>query len=364
KEKKEEEKKSDTTSKKKKDKPKKVGKKTGYHLVVLNLQTKTQDTIKFVTEYLFAKKGKWLAYASTGETKKDDAGVFVRNLETNETLALHRAPKAKYFKLGFSESGKNLGFVADTDTTKIQLRPNELYLWQEGSSKAQKIMDNAKTPNNYVVSKYGDVHFSKDESKLYFGLARPPIEKDTSLLDEEIVNVEVWTYDEPRLYTVQELQLKNDSIQSFTTIYDVATKKVISLANSTFTDTDLGNKGNATNALIRNSSPYDLESQWTARRHYDYKVINTTTGNTVQEFKKVPRMQLSPEANYGYSYNAVDSTWVSYNLKTGKQTPLTKGAVFYSEQNDYPNYPFPYGFAGWTKGDKFFLVYDRYDVWK
>ena len=359
-----EEKKSDTTSKKKKEKPKKVGKKTGYHLVVLNLKTKAQDTLKYVTDYLFAKKGKWLAYASTGETKDSDAGVFVRNLETNETLTLHQASKAKYFKLGFSESGKNLGFVVDTDTTKVQLRPNELFLWQEGNAKAEKILDNAKTPKNYVVSKYGDIHFSKDESKLYFGLAKPPIEKDTSLLDEEIVNVEVWTYDEPRLYTVQELQLKNDSIQSFATIYHLGTKKIVPLANQTYVDADLGDKGNANHALIRNSSPYDLESQWTARRHYDYKVINTSTGEILREFKKVPRMQLSPKASYGYTYSAVDSTWITYNLRTGKQTQLTKDAVFYSEENDYPNYPFPYGFAGWTQEDEHFLVYDRYDIWK
>ncbi|WP_422857814.1 alpha/beta hydrolase family protein [Flagellimonas sp. S174] len=353
-----------TQSKEKKDKPKKVGMKTGYHLVVLNLETKTQDTLKFVTDYVFAKKGKWLAYATTGEKKDSDAGVFVRNLETNETLNLHKAPKAKYFKLGFSESGKNFGFIADTDTTKVQLRPNELYVWQEGNSKAQKVMDNAMSPKSYVVSKYGEIHFSKDESKMYFGLARPPIEKDTSLLDEEIVNVEVWTYDEPRLYTVQELQLKNDSIQSFSTVYHLGDKKTIPLANGTYEDIDLGDKGNAGLALIRNSKPYDLSSQWTARRHYDYKVINTNSGETEHEFKKVPRLQLSPKGKYGYTYNRVDSTWVSYNLISGKQTALTKDLVSYSEENDYPNYPFPYGFAGWTQDDEHFLVYDRYDIWK
>ena len=60
------------------------------------------------------------------------------------------------------------------------------------------------------MSSKGSLSFSKDESKLYFGLARPEIFQDTLLLEEEIVNVEVWTYDEPRLYTVQEKQLKNN----------------------------------------------------------------------------------------------------------------------------------------------------------
>ncbi len=362
--KKEEEKDSLQENKKKKDKPKKVGKKNGYHLVVLNLESNQQDTLKFVTEYLFAKKGKYLAYASSGDTKDSDAGVFVRNLETNVTTPLHEAPKAKYLQMGFSDSGKYLGFIADTDTTKVQLRPNELYMWEEGQPTAQKLLDNTSAPNNYVVSKHGKVHFSEDESRLYFGLAKPPIEKDTSLLDEEIVNVEVWTYNEPRLYTVQELQLKNDSIRSFTTAIHLNTKKVVMLADDTFKDSELGDKGNADIALVQDSSPYDLESQWTARRYYDYKAINTQTGETLQEFKKVPWMQLSPKANYGYGYSRVDSTWFSYNLRSGKHTVLTKGDVFYSEENDYPNYPFPYGVAGWTEDDTSLLVYDRYDIWK
>lgn len=363
-EKKEEEKDSLQENKKKKDKPKKVGKKTGYHLVVMNLETKAEDTVKFVTDYVFAKKGKYLAYASTGETKDSDAGIFVRNLETNVTTTLHEATKAKYTQLGFSDSGKNFGFIVDADTTKVQLRPNELFIWEEGQSYAEKILDNTSAPKNYVVSQYGKLNFSEDESKLYFGLAKPPIEKDTSLLDEEIVNVEVWTYDEPRLYTVQELQLKNDSIQSFTTTVHLNDKKVVMLADEVFKDAELGNKGNAEIALVRNNSPYDLESQWTARRYADYKAINTKTGEILHEFKKVIRMQLSPEANYGYGYSRVDSTWFTYDLRSAKRIDLTKDGIFFNEENDYPNYPYAYGLAGWTNGDENLLVYDRYDIWK
>ena len=369
KEKKEEEKKDSVTenekkNEKKKDKPKKVGKDNGYHLVIRNLETEEQDTLKFVTDYTFAKKGKWLAYTTTGIEKDSIVGVYVRNLETQKTTALHQAKKAKYFQLAFSESGKNFSFIVDTDTTKVQVRPNELYLWEEGQPTAEKLVDNATTPNGLVVSKYGKVHFSKDESRLYFGLAKPPIEKDTSLLDEEIVNVEVWTYNEPKLYTVQELQLKNDSIQSFVTAIQLSNKKLTSLADITYTNTVLGDKGDANMALTSTNLPYELESQWTARHYYDYKVINTKTGEALHQFNKVPQMRLSPKATYGYGYSRVDSTWFTYNLSSGKRFNLTKGELFFNEENDYPNFPYAYGMAGWTKGDQHILVYDRYDIWK
>ncbi|MEP5914725.1 MAG: prolyl oligopeptidase family serine peptidase, partial [Flavobacteriaceae bacterium] len=220
------------------------------------------------------------------------------------------------------------------------------------------------TPKDYVVSKHGDVHFSKNESKLFFGLAKPPVVKDTSLLDEEIVNVEVWTYNEPKLYTVQELQLKNDTIKSFATVIHLNNKQIVPLGNSTYMDAELGDEGNAKCALVSTSIPYELSSQWTARRDYDYKVINTATGETQLELKKVPRMQLSPKAKYGYGYSRIDSTWFTYNLNTGKHLKLTKNKGFYNEENDYPNFPSSYGLAGWTKDDKAIVVYDRYDLWK
>lgn len=352
------------TDKKKKDPEKKVNKKNGYHLVLHNLATKSEDTIKYVTDYVFAKEGKYIAYSTTGDTKESEAGIYLRNLSTQNTITLHHAPKANYAQLGFSDSGKNFGFIVDTDSTKIQIRPNTLYHWAEGQETAKKILDNASAPNGYVVSKHGKVHFSKDESKLFFGLATPPIEKDTSLLEEEIVNVEVWTYDEPRLYTVQELQLKNDSIRSFTSVYSLKTNSMVQLANEEFKDSELGNKGNAAIALIRNSTPYDLQSQWTARRYSDYKVVSTNNGEALHEFKKLPRLSLSPEAKYAYGYSRIDSTWIALNTASGQRKDLTKGAVFYSEENDYPNYPYSYGLGGWVKGDQAILLNDRYDIWK
>lgn len=360
--KKEEGKDSIGTKEKKKNKPKKIGKDNGYPLVLRDLSTGNQDTIKFVTDYIFAKKGKWLAYTSTGDSTKANHGVYVKNLERGNTLKIHEAPKAKYFKLNFSESGRKLGFVVDTDTTKAQLRPHELYLWEVGGQTAQKLVDNASSPKGYVVSKYGDVHFSKDESKLFFGLAKPPIEKDTSLLDEEIVNVEVWTYDEPKLYTVQELQLKNDSIRSFTTAVRLKDKKLLPLANATYMNTELGDEGNANWALTSTSLPYELESQWTARRNYDYRLVSTQTGESLLQLTNVPRMGLSPKATYGYGYSRVDSTWFAYDLDKGTYRDLTKGKTFFNEENDYPNFPWAYGTAGWTKDDQAIILYDRYDL--
>ena len=355
---------SSNTKKDTKKKSKKVGKKNGYHIVLYNLNSQSQDTFKFVTNATFAKYGKRFSYTSSGENNDSNSSVHVLNLETNTAVEIHSAKKATYAKLQFSETGKHLGFVADLDTTKIQIRPNELYLWNEGDVLAKKQLDNTTAPNGYLVSSDGKISFSKDETKLYFGLRKPPVVKDTTLLKDEIVNVEVWTYNEPKLYTVQELQLKNDTIQSFLTVLNLKTNKLVQIGSKSYPDTEYTDEGNATWALSYTSIPYDLESQWTGRELKDYNLVNTITGETKPVLKKSSTAHLSPKGNFIYGYQELDSTWFSYSIASNKYLELTKGKVFFDELNDSPDFPNAYGIAGWTEDDKYMLVYDRYDIWK
>ncbi|MCB0459888.1 MAG: S9 family peptidase [Flavobacteriaceae bacterium] len=359
------EKKDSTAKKEKKPKIKKIGKDNGYHVVLMNLATKQQDTFKYVTDYSFADKGKYLTYATTGENDSIGSSVFVLDIASNQLTQIYQSKKAKYHQLNFSETGKNLAFVVDTDTTKVQVRPNELYHWAVGDKTAKKLVDNTTAPKGYRVSSDGRISFSKDDSKLFFGLAKPPIVKDTTLIDEEIVNVEVWTYDEPELYTVQELQLKNDEKKSFQTVIHLNNNKLVQIATKEYPDASLGKEGDSDYALVNTSLPYDLERQWTGNTARDLAIVNVNTGETNNILTKVSGYtRLSPDSNYAYGYSLTDSTWFAYNIPTSKYMALTKGKVFYNELNDSPDYPNAYGSAGWTKDDGSLLVYDRYDIWE
>ena len=359
----------DTTEEKDKDvkdKKKKAGKKNGYHLLVQDIQTGQKDTFKFVTDYVFAKEGKQLAFASSGEDKKDNSSIYILDFEKASLTQVHTAKKAKYYQLNFSESGNNLCFIVDKDTTKIQVRPTELYLWRKGQDKAQKVADASVTPNAYHPSFNAELLFSEDESKLFFGLLKPPIIKDTLLTEDEIVNVEVWTYNEPRLYTEQELQLKKDTIQAFKSVLHLKDSlTMVQLGSESFPEVELGDEGNAKFALIKRSEPYDLERQWTGRRARDYAVINTNTGKLKEVLTKVSgKVNLSPEGKFVYGYNSIEETWFVYNIEGDSYLNLTMDKIFYDELHDTPSPPEPYGAAGWTENDNTLLLYDRYDIWK
>lgn len=201
---------------------------------------------------------------------------------------------------------------------------------------------------------------------MYFGLAEPPIIRDTSLLEEEIAQVEVWTYDEPRLYTVQEMQVKNDSVKAYTAMVDLSSRAIRQLATREYPQLALGAEGNARFAVASTSEPYDLERQWTGMSARDYVVLDLEAGTQRKLATRVTGwggMELSPEGSYAFGYDWADSTWVVHNLAAKTMKALTKGKVFFDELNDSPNHPRPYGSAGWLENDGALILYDRYDLW-
>ena len=115
----------DTTSKKKISKKlKKASSKNGYPLVIHELNNSIEDTIPYVTNYTFSKDANTLAYTTTGIKDSIQAGVYVKNLKSNVVKHVYNSHhKTKYFKLSLSDSGKNLAFVVDADSTKSYNRP-------------------------------------------------------------------------------------------------------------------------------------------------------------------------------------------------------------------------------------------------
>ena len=354
-----------TKKKSKKKKVKKVSKTNGYHLVIRNLSSGVEDTLKFVHKYSIAKEGKFLTYATSGEKGKTSSGVYRYNVENGtSSLIFESHAKTKYPQLGISESGARVGFVIDADSTKSLIKKPNLYAWHQNNKTTQLIVSSEDNGTKMLVSSDERLRFSEDEKRLFFGLRTTPVVKDTTLLPEEIVNVEVWTYDEPRLYTVQELQVKNDQKKAYLSVYDFNQKKMVQIADTNYDRGRFGDEGNSNYAVVENRTPYMLQSQWTAQRPGDLQRVNLTTGERTNIAKKVyGGSSISPKGNYLYGYSRKDSTWFTYNLNTLKYTALTRGRQFYNELHDYPDDPRGYGSPGWTENDDKFLIYDRFDIW-
>ena len=316
-----------------------------------------------VTDFQFAKKSGMLYYTSAAE---GEAGIFTLNPEKGSP-ALIKEGKGVFKQTTFDEKGERLAFLycADKDSSY-----KALSLWlSEHNAPAKEIATrgNKAFPAEWVINENGMLQFSKSASRLFFGTSPEPRQKDTTQLAENRPNVQVWSWDEPVQYTVQNYNKEKDLKKSYQAVYNLGNGSIFQLANEELPNIQLGNEGDAALALLSTSRPYSLSSMWEARTRSDYYTVSLDNGERKQIAKAdYGRFRLSPQGKYAYWYGETDSCWYTIALAEGKRYRLTTPESFpaWDEDNDVPNHPYAHGAAGWTANDQSLLIYDRYDIWK
>ena len=316
-----------------------------------------------VTDFQFAKKSGMLYYTSAAE---GEAGIFTLNPEKGSP-ALIKEGKGVFKQTTFDEKGERLAFLycADKDSSY-----KALSLWlSEHNAPAKEIATrgNKAFPAEWVINENGMLQFSKSASRLFFGTSPEPRQKDTTQLAENRPNVQVWSWDEPVQYTVQNYNKEKDLKKSYQAVYNLGNGSIFQLANEELPNIQLGNEGDAPLALLSTSRPYSLSSMWEARTRSDYYTVSLDNGERKQIAQAdYGRFRLSPQGKYAYWYGETDSCWYTIALAEGKQYRLTTPESFpaWDEENDVPDYPYAHGAAGWTANDQSLLIYDRYDIWK
>ena len=373
-------------------------------LSVCDLEGRTVWKIDSLKSYKLAEGADWIAY----QQGRKDSVLHVASLDKAVQLVF---PNVSSF--GFSEEGASLYFV--TRDTLNGMRPG-LYGWQAGwdkprllkagkgafnrctfdkagkqlaflyaenKKKADKLSslwlsDNLQPaeevaavsapglPAGWVISPNGNLSFSADGRRLFLGTAPCPLEKDTTVLDKYRPDVQVWSWNEPVQYTVQQYNLKRDLKKTYRALYSVDGRKLIQLADTSLTETVVAPEGAGNWVLVSTSRPYSVSSMWEGRTRSDYYKVSLADGaRTLLSKADYTRFRLSPSGKYAYGYCEPDSCWYAINMETGTKCNVTACLDFpvWDEENDVPDYPSPYGMAGWTENDGRMLVSDRYDIW-
>ena len=343
-------------------------KKHGSLLVIRNLRTGQEDSIPYVKDFVAAEESPRFLIYSTGDDATFQQGVYLYDGPTAELSPLLTG-KGHYAKLSISNNGLHAGFLALTDTTDFRVVPYQLWHWKSQQEEAVAIADTSSAflPDQWIISEDAKLEFSEDASRLFFGTCPPPVLQDTTLLEEEIVNVEVWTTSDRRLYTHEEELLDATKAKSYRAVFHTDTRRLIQLADERMPELALGNEGNARYALGKDETPYLKLISWEGfpQRH-DWFIVDVETGKREPILKNLPgRANLSPMGHYAYWYNVTDTAWMVYDIETRKINEIATDipVPLYDELDDHPMHPYPHGTAGWTTDDDFLMVYDRYDVW-
>jgi len=352
---------------KSKPKPKKKGKKgsKAKKLVIHNFVLGTKDTIENTTGYEFSEEGESLVVSQEESDSLELAGVYLYKKSSGVVEPIFRS-EGEYSNLSLDKMGDQLAFIADLDTTDALHRPYELFHWTGG--KLNKIADRSSeiVREGWDISPDQKLLFSEDGKRLFFGSKPQEVLQDTTLLDEEIVNVEVWSYKDPKLYTQQSAQADREKKKTYLSVYHIEDKKIFNLGSMNIPEVRLNGEGTSKYALGLNDKPYHQNLSWGGFAQDDLYRVDVNTGEhktIVTKLHANPRV--SPLGNYFYWYSYPDSSWFTYQLETEKITNITEQipSDFYNELHDSPSLPRPYGAAGWTDDEERLLIYDRYDIW-
>jgi dipeptidyl aminopeptidase/acylaminoacyl peptidase len=343
----------------------------GYTLTVRALASGQERKYPFVKEYNFSKNGNTLIFSASGLDSTLAEGVYVLDLTAAGMTPIF-TQKSKIKKLTLSADGSQAALIADLDTNaKTLLRQPTLFHWTKGQPQAQALVKsqaNALPQALGVVNEHTEPRFSKDGQRLYFMRNDAPAQADTSLLPEELVQVEVWNWTDKRLQTQQKVTLEQDKKRGYWTAVQLATGQVTPLADPkvplVFWDKDLEHA----QVLAVSNEPYS-QLHWDWNNPKDIYLLSLADGQRRQVAANVrgDNPVLSGSGQWASWWSSADTAWFVLDVQQQKVLQVTdnKKVKFFDEEDDHPNYPSPYGVAGWLNDtdQPTLVVYDRYDAW-
>lgn len=344
----------------------------GTDLIVKNLNSGVDRIFKYVSDYTFSKDGKQLVFACTGSKKDKQApqGVFLLNTEKGTLKTLVKG-KGNFKNFVFDEENEHLAFLGEQSPEKQEVKDYNVYFNSLSLDTAQILVDKdiPGLPVKWSVSGDGKINFSKEGTKLYFGIAPIKKTKDTTLIDFENAKLDVWNYKDDYLQPMQLKNLDKEQKRSYLSVIDIYSSdpRIVPLTDTKLPYAEMVNEGNASFAFASTDYGKRIESQWNGSTNKDYFLVDVKTG---QRRKVIENLNgnafISPNGNYVVYFDKKTSNWLTINILTNKLTQLTNGlsVKFTDEDNDVPDNPSAYGIAAWTEDDKTVLIYDKYDIWQ
>ncbi len=338
-----------------------------YRLIVYNAVQDRQIAVDSVSEASFSDNGKILAYAVY--SKAGDKPVFKVFVMNAGTFTFRQVEQGQGIakKITLSPSADKLAYLTSEDTTDNKVY--SLVITDLSSFKPVVKLDKGAKgfPADWSVSEYGDIYFSDNGKRLFFGIAPAPKPKeDDTIPEDEKAKLDIWSWTDSVLMPRQLVNLDKDKKFSYLTLYDFSAGRLVRVQTNKYTDVRLLDKGNSDFALERDPSPYLKQQSWDYPWWNDYYIVDLRTGNKILAARKMAEAHLAPGGRFVLYYSHHDSSWYAFDRSSSRTIRLTsnKAVNFYDEENDVPAPADPYGFGGFSKDGRFAYVYDKYDIWK
>jgi dipeptidyl aminopeptidase/acylaminoacyl peptidase len=372
----------------------------GTDLIVRNLVTGEQKKFSLTSEYYFSRNGNTLVVETTRKNSDSTSKARILWINTGNgrvDTILTGFNDARNYAL--DETGAQLAFAAERDSAaKALTKFYRLWYYTPGMDSAAVRADRSSiaTAISSAAGRFSFPHipgyvstgagrhipafidqltvspdyvpyFSKDGSRLFFGLApvRPP--KDTTLVDFETARLDVWNYNDDYLSPEQLVRLANELKRSYLAVLPKGDNHLIPLADENCEVVLPGEKGNGRYALGAGSKGYRIQQQWEQSGLEKIYLIDVTDGSRKLIGENIRGgATLSPGGKFALWYDWKGKNWYTYDIAAAKTSNITGGihAPLFDEEDDHPDDPPPHGSMGWLENDRYVYIYDKYDIWQ
>lgn len=376
-------------------------------LIILNPATDRKDTLRHIDSYSFNQDGTILVMTSKKDKKDSLSATAVMIARAPAQIDTIACGAESYSRLTFSDAEDQLVFLGSTDTSKNRNKCQALYLTGIQALKTGKTVQQSRTHQPHaeaatdsatVVSKDGrwaystkviipqgtrvegtpgwtlnentELQFTPDGKRLFLGIGaiRPP--KDTSIVDFETAQLDIWNWDAVYTPPQQRLNVNKTLKKTYSATIDLAVPgTILPLATSRFASVRLLGGGLSEWVLVSDNAKYARTSVWDYNNRRDISLVNVRDGSckVVAEGLDAGRFDVSPSGKYLVWFDNDEMNWFTYNTKTGEKVNLTArtGVPFYDEEDDHPTAAPAHEFSPkWFKDEDAVLIIDRYDIWK
>lgn len=377
----------------------------GKPLMIRSLTTPVSKMVKWVKDYDFSKDGNKLSLRIKKLASDSVAtdGVALVNLPDTSLILIDR--DKKFYTLPvFNETGTAIAYTAsmdsiDTGTRDVQLYFSDIkdlskgvtpgvqkfnYLFFTGDLPMNLMPPHADDPEmqaqlekqreEYIrmmqgeplrLNQYSKPRFSRNGRFLIAGVAPVIAPDDTTLVDFEKADIDIWRWDAP--YTIPQTNGNLEELRKRTmpVVMDLSNDNEYRLlTKNELVKVEPSFEWDSEWVLLHDPTERMVENQWNYLAPEDLSMLNVVTG----EQKPVGRYTkensvLSPDGRFVVIYD--NRNFYAYDRTTG-ETILISDKIPYpiwDEDDDHPMERQAYGIGGWGDNDNRVLLYDRHDIW-
>lgn len=373
----------------------------GVDVVVRDLAAGLATNFGNVAEFAWQEQGTLLALAVDAESRAGN-GVQLFDAATGQLRTLV-SDTATFKGLAWRKNASDLAVLRVAADSLHEGATHRILAWQglAGKRVTSKSYDQSADPRFPAATRIVDsrpLRWADDGSSIFFGIkewerkpgaaaplkasgdgadtngaatsaaatsaARPDsVRRAAPAPREEPANVEVWHAGDVDIIPEQKVRAPRDRNANTLAVWHLTNDRFVQLGDSLVEDVTLAEGQRL--ALGGDRVSYERERMFGPVYRDQYR-IDVATGERRKIAERVEfSFGISPGTRY-FLYLQDDHYW-SYDLRTGARTNLTAKAAtsFVNHDDDHTvEQKPPFGVAGWTKGDRSVIIYDKYDLWE